>query len=134
VTLRQAGRLLSHWRNVLLYLFVVGVFIFTVWTTGEARDRDIEQARAVAEQLRQANIRACEVGNERVIVLRDFLVAATSEPDPRQFEFIADPQLRAGALEQARRSRAEMRARTMVFVPRDCQKEWPPPSLPDDDG
>ena len=121
----------DHWPLTLVYIFVCVVFVFTVATVNDLRSRDVNSAHARAEDLRLANYRFCESSNERVAVVRDFMLAAVREPDPRQFDFITDPALRAGALEQARSSRAELRQRVeATFLARDCAKDFPP--LPPD--
>ena len=122
----------------LVALAFVGVVAVCIYSVNDRREADTRtlQARQEADarldrqrvrDLWQANLRGCQEGNVSRAVLRDFLVAATAPPDPRQFEFIADPQLRAGAFEQATRSRAEMRTRAEVFGPRDCVAAYPEP-------
>lgn len=76
----------------------------------------------------RADLSTCERTNESRRVLRDYITAATADPDPRQYAFITDQALRDGALEQARRSRATMRAdAARVFAPIDCPTLYPEP-------
>lgn len=124
----SVGGWLYRWRHVLLYVAICAVFVFTVRQVSDLRDADAQAARDAARAERTSAIRLCESGNERTAVLRDFLFAATAEPDPKQFDFIADPQLRAGVIDQALRGRAEMRARVAdVFTERDCVRDLPQP-------
>lgn len=123
----------GHWPITLVYVFVCAVFVFTVSATNRLRDEDVAQAYQQAVALRDSAVRGCEASNERTAVLRDFVLAVSQDPDPRQFDFIVDPALRAGALEQSRRARADMRGRVArVFVLRDCDAEYPPPPPPAD--
>jgi hypothetical protein len=103
-------------QNTLLYVAITGVFVLTVWSV-------VDQSRA----RREVDLRDCRRGNERTAVILDFILKASADPDPRQFEFIADPTLRQGAIEQSRRGRAEQRDRaTRTFTLRDCDAEYPP--------
>jgi hypothetical protein len=87
--------------------------------------------RASVDRARDAwrsDLRTCDGTNESRRVLRDFVTAASADPDPRQYEFIADKALRDGVLEQARRSRATMRAdAARAFAPLDCPVLYPEP-------
>lgn len=106
----------SHWPNAILYVAVCAVFVLTVWNVSN-------QSR----QAREADLRACERGNASRALLLDFVLKASADPDPRQYEFITDPALREGVLDQARRGRAEQRERARAaFTPVDCQTEYPP--------
>lgn len=119
--LRQVGSWVVRWQMTLALLAVTAVFIGGLHVTGELREADARAERTAA-------IRLCESGNERTAVLRDFLSPMTADPDERQYAFITDPTLRAGALDQARRSRAELRQRVdKAFKLRDCAAELPPP-------
>lgn len=105
-----------RWQTTLLFAGITAVFVLTVWNISG-------QARAA----READLRACQRGNESRALLLDFVLKASADPDPRQFEYIADPVLRAGVIEQSRRSRAEQRDRaTATFRPVDCEAEYPP--------
>lgn len=122
----------SHWWAThlpitIVYVCVCAVFVFTVNSVSNLREEDASQAYQTAVSNRDASVRFCEGGNERTAVLREFLLSAVQEPDPRQFDFIADPVLRAGALDQSRRSRSELRDRIEhTFTPRNCHAEFPP--------
>jgi hypothetical protein len=106
----------KRWQMTLVLTAITAVFVLTVWSISNQ-----------AQESRQASIRFCESGNERTAVILDFILKASADPDPRQFEFITDPALRAGALDQARRGRAEQRQRAIrTFTPRDCNAEFPP--------
>jgi hypothetical protein len=119
--LRQVGSWVVRWQTTLVLLAITVVFIGGLHVTGELREADARAERTAA-------IRLCESGNERTAVLRDFMAPMTADPDERQYAFITDPQLRAGALDQARRSRAELRDRVAkAFTLRDCAAELPPP-------
>lgn len=123
----------SHWSNVLLYSGMATVFVICIWLLSEQLDRN---ARATYEQSLvdwRADIRDCERGNKNATVLYDFLFEATAAPDPRQYDFITDPQLRAGVIEQATRRSEEMRGKIAVFVPRDCNTAYPQPQPPEDE-
>lgn len=104
-----------RWQMALVYAAITAVFVITVW--------------GMANQSRtrwEADLRDCRRGNERTAVLLDFILKATADPDPRQFEFIEDQQLRQGAIDQSRRGRAEQRERaTRTFTLRDCDAEYP---------
>lgn len=117
----------KNWPITLVYLLVCGVFVFTVGRFNSVNETTARDSRARAADLRDANVRFCQSSNERTAVIRDFVLAVSQDPDPRQFDFITDPVLRAGALDQARRTRAEMRARvSATFTLRDCDAEFPP--------
>jgi hypothetical protein len=127
------GHWLYSWRHALVYLVVTAVFVYTVRSVTELRAYDVQAARDSAEALRISAVRSCESGNDRTVVLRDFVLSALREPDPRQFDFIADPDQRAALIEQARASRTEMRDRAVrTFIPRDCGAEYPAPPPPPD--
>jgi hypothetical protein len=117
-------------QNTLLYLFVTAVFVFTVAEVGALRASDAEKDRQHAQEVRMAAVRFCESGNERTVVLRDFILAAAgTDPDPRQYDYIADPTLRQGVIDQSRKSRADMRDRvSKTFTLRNCPADFPPPS------
>jgi hypothetical protein len=58
-----------------------------------------------------------------------WLGVAGTDPDPRQYDYITDPTLRRGVIDQARRGRAETRDRvTKTFTLRNCEADFPPPS------
>jgi hypothetical protein len=106
----------KRWQMTLVLVAITAVFVLSVWGLAN-------QAR----ESRDANVRFCEGGNERTAVILDFILRASADPDPRQFEFITDPVLRQGALDQARRGRAEQRARALrTFTARNCNAEFPP--------
>lgn len=111
----DAGGWLYRWRHLFAYLLIAGLFVYTV------------------QSQRAAAVRLCESGNERTAVLRDFMTPFTAEPDERQFAFIQDAATRAGALESAKRGRAELRDRVArTFTQRDCAAELsaPPDHIP----
>lgn len=106
---------MKRWSNAILYIAITGVFVFCVWLLAA-------QNRAAIE----ADRRDCRRSNERTTVILDFILKASADPDPRQYAFITDPALRDGALDQARRVRAEQRDRaTRTFTLRDCDAEYP---------
>jgi hypothetical protein len=116
----------THWPNAAVYVAVCAVFVFTVNRTDDLRADDRRAAFDRAAALRNAQVEFCDEGNKRTDVLRDFALSLAQPPDPRQFEFIADPELRRGVFEQATRSRAEMRGRIdETFKPRDCERAFP---------
>lgn len=107
----------SHWPNALVYIFVCAVFVLGLWNLAQ-------QGRAA----READLRFCRSSNERTVVIRDFILNASRDPDPRQYEFITDPALRQGVIEQSRKGRAAQREQAeRTFVPRDCDAEYPQP-------
>jgi hypothetical protein len=113
---QRLRRWVGHWQMSLVLVAVTAVFVFAVWILAY-------QFR----EAREADLRACQRGNESRALLLDFVLKASADPDPRQFEFIADPKLREGALDQARRGRAEQRDRaTRTFTPVNCDAEYPP--------
>lgn len=123
--LRCLGYWLTRWQTTIVLIAITALFFYGLRSTSELRKED-------ARIERQAAIRFCESANERTQVIRDFLMAATAPPDPRQFEYIEDDHLREGAIEQARRGRSETRGRVdQTFTLRDCPAEFPPP--PEDD-
>jgi hypothetical protein len=106
----------KRWQMTLVLIAITAVFVLTVWNLSKQ-----------ASESRDANVRFCQGGNERTAVILEFVLKASADPDPRQFEFITDPTLRAGALDQARRARAEQRERAIrTFTQRDCDAEFPP--------
>ncbi len=120
-----------HWPNALLYGFVCAVFVFTVNQSGSLREHDQRAALRHTLDLREANVAFCDEGNKRTALLREFALSLAQPPDPRQFEFIADPDLRRGVFDQAVRSRADMRARIdETFQQRDCERTFPPVVMP----
>lgn len=93
----------QRWQMTLVLVAITGVFLATVWN------------------IREADLRDCRRSNERTAVLLDFILKASADPDPRQFEFIADPALRQGVIDQSRRGRAEQRERAVAtFTQRVC--------------
>jgi hypothetical protein len=111
----------TRWQTTILFAALGVLFAGGLWSNAVGRREDARIERAAA-------LRTCETGNERTAVIRDFILAASQDPDPRQYEFIADPKLREGALEQTKRARAEQRDRTTrTFQLRDCAAELPPP-------
>lgn len=123
----------AHWSNALLYLVVTAVFVFTVNQASNQRESDRIAAHDQAVTLRDSDVRVCDANNERTAVLRDFLLSLLRDPRPDEFAYIDDPQLRAGVIEQGRRSRAEARTRVeATFTVRDCPALYPPvPPLAD---
>ena len=116
----------QHWSLTVVYLVVVAVFVIGLAQVNSLREDDRLSARQHAEQLREAQLRFCESSNERTALLHDFVLGLAQDPDPRQYEFIEDPALRQGVLDQARRSRAETRDRVnRTFTQRDCAGEVP---------
>jgi hypothetical protein len=117
----------THWPNALLYLAITAVFVFTVNQASDLRESDVKAARDRSEQIRDSNLRFCMSSNERTALLREFVLSVTQDPDPRQYDYIADPKLRQGVLDQARRSRAATRERVdKTFTQRDCERDYPP--------
>ena len=115
--LPRARAWVTRWQMTLVFVAITGVFVLTVWTMAQ-------QTR----NAREADLRFCKSSNERTMVIREFIHAATADPDPRQYEYITDPALRAGALEQSRKGRAAQRERAdRTFTLRDCEAEYPPP-------
>jgi hypothetical protein len=111
----------THWQTAILFAGACAVFAGGLYETSARRAADARIERTAA-------IRFCEDDNAGRALLRDFVLAAVRDPDPRQYEFIEDPTLRAGALDQARRSRAEMRGRAeATFTARDCAAQFPAP-------
>lgn len=120
---------LAGHQTTALFLGLAAVFVVSVWLVAarQADDARASRDRAVANW--RADVDSCETTNERTAVLLDFILKASADPDPRQFEFITDPVLRQGALDQARRGRADMRARAIdTFQPRNCGAIPAPPS------
>jgi len=116
----------GHWQTTIPYVLVVAAFIVGLAQINSLREEDRLSARQHAEQLRQAQLRFCASTNERTAVLHDFVMGLAQDPDPRQYEFIEDPALRQGVLDQARRSRAETRDRvSKTFTQRDCAGDFP---------
>lgn len=106
----------KRWQMTAVLVAITAVFMLTVWSISS-------QAR----NAREADLRACRRGNESRALLLDFVLKASADPDPRQYEFITDPTLRAGVLDQSRRGRAEQRDRAnATFRPVDCEAEYPP--------
>jgi hypothetical protein len=106
-----------RWQTTLVLLAVTAVFVLSLWGLASQN-----------RNAREADLRFCQSSNERTKVIVEFIYAATADPDPRQYDFIADPVLRAGALEQARKGRAAQRKRAAeTFTLRDCEAEYPPP-------
>ena len=117
----------AHWPNALLYIGLTLVFVFTVNQVSNLRDADVLAARERDELIRDANVRFCASSNERTALLRDFVLSVIQDPDPRQYDYIADPVLRQGVLDQARRTRSATRTRVdETFTQRDCEREFPP--------
>lgn len=124
-TLRKVGAWLTRWQMTVVLIVVTAVFVVGLRATADLRRQD-------ARIEREAALRFCEDSNKRTALLRDFIAPSTADPDPRQYDFITDPTLRQGALDQARRGRAEMRDRVArTFTLRDCPAEFPAP--PDGD-
>jgi hypothetical protein len=114
---RGAWDWVERWQISLLFAAITLVFVFGLWSASNQRHAAWE-----------ADIRFCHSSNERTVVLRDFVLAASVDPDPRQFDFIADPKLRAGVIEQARKGRADQRDRAnRTFTTRNCEAEYPEP-------
>lgn len=122
---------LYKWRHLIAY---VAVGIGAVWGFGEARRSrqfDVDSFANQARIERETNVHICQESNERTKVVADFLHAALADPNPHQFDFITDPQLRQGVIDETRQTRAAMRARVDgAFVPRDCEAQYPAPTLP----
>jgi hypothetical protein len=119
--LRRVGTWVARHQLALVYVALMGVFVLGLSLMTELRRGD-------ARVEREAALRFCNDSNERTTVIRDFMLAATAEPNPAQYDFIVDPVLRAGVLDQARRARADMRERVAgTFLPRDCAGEFPSP-------
>lgn len=97
----------KRWQMTLVLIAITGVFVLSIWS------------------IREADLRDCQRANQRTTVLLDFILKASADPDPRQFEFIADQQLRQGVIEQSRRGRAEQRDRAIgTFTQRNCDAEY----------
>lgn len=105
-----------RWQMTLVLVAITTVFVIAVWGLAS-------QSR----NAREADLRACARGNESRALLLDFVLKASADPDPRQYEFIADAALRQGVIEQSKRGRAEQRERAQrTFTPVDCEAEYPP--------
>lgn len=112
---------LASWRHVVPYLLIVVVFVWGLRETSQAREEDARIERSAALTL-------CADNNKRTAVIREFVVAATADPNPAQYDFIVDPVLRQGVIDSARAGRAVMRARVIeTFKDRDCAAELPAP-------
>ena len=106
----------KRWQVTLVLVAITAVFVLTVWSISNQ-----------AASAREADVRACQRGNDSRALLLDFVLQASADPDPRQYEFIADPALRQGVIDQARRGRAQQRERAQrTFAPVDCSAEYPP--------
>jgi hypothetical protein len=128
--IRRVRAWIGRHQNTVLYLFVCFVFVFTVAEVGALRASDAEKERQHALEVRMSAVRFCRDANDRTVVLRDFILGvAGTDPDPRQYDYITDPTLRRGVIDQARRGRAETRDRvTKTFTLRNCEADFPPPS------
>lgn len=111
----------ARYRGALPYLLIVAVFVWGLAQQSNAREEDARIERSAALQF-------CNDSNVRTTLIREFILSLTEPPNPAQYAFIADPVLRASALEQATRSRAALRSRAIeTFRNRDCAKEFPAP-------
>lgn len=105
----------KRWQMSLLIVAITAVFVIAVWGLASQN-----------RNAREADLRACRRGNDSRVLLLDFVFKASADPDPRQYEFIADPVLRQGVIDQSRRGRAEQRERALrTFTPVDCEAEYP---------
>lgn len=111
----------EKWWHVLPYLLILAVFVWTVHQQSETRKDD-------ARVERNAALAFCVDSNKRTALIREFIYATTGDPPAAQYDFITDPELRRGVMEQSRASRAAMRARVEgTFRDRDCPAEFPAP-------
>ena len=113
--LQQTRAWVARWQMTLLFVAITAVFVLCIWILAD-------QNRARAE----ADLRDCRRANDRTTVLLEFILKASADPDPRQYDFITDPVLRQGVIEQSRKGRAEQRERAArTFTLRDCEAEYP---------
>lgn len=122
----QVGPWLYRWRHLLAYVFIGAGAVWGFAESRRSREADLHSFENQARIERESNVGICESGNERTRVLAEFMRGVLKEPDPRQYDFIADPQLRQGAIDEARRRTAELRQRVEItFKERDCGAQYP---------
>lgn len=114
------NKLWAVWR-LLTFVLLVGLAFFGF--------REIEQRqKADARAERTAALSACRDGNKRTETIRAVFLKAIADPPPESFDFIKDPVLRKGAIENGNHSRAQIRQEIETNLsPRDCDKEIPAP-------
>jgi hypothetical protein len=111
----------GRWSGTLAF---IGLGLTVAW--GFWQVNDIRTADAQTE--RTAQLRFCESANERTATIRNVLVLALRDPDPRTYDYIQDPTLRAGVIRQGQESRARLRSDIEARLTlRDCAAEFPPP-------
>lgn len=113
-------RFWSIWRLASFVLIVLISFL----GFREVNQRQIADARAE----RTAALGSCRDGNRRIETIKNVLLRAVADPPPESYDFIKDPVLRQGVIENGARSRAQIRQEIETNLkPRDCEREIPAP-------
>lgn len=114
-------RWLKEHKQLLAYLFICFVAAAGFYEHEQRIDGD-------ASSERRAAVQTCQSGNDRIITIRDVLVTILRDPTEQEFAWIEDPELRAGALANAKVARARYRAELQdKLQPRNCEAELPKP-------
>lgn len=111
----------ARWAGTIAFVGLGVAVSFGFWQAGQLRESD-------ARVERTASLTFCKGANERTMVMRDTLLEALKDPDPRVYAFIQDPVLRQGVIDQGKTSRAAQRQRIQERLSlRDCAAEFPAP-------